>query len=678
MDTFINWIKEQFSFFSRIGDELRVLINDTEKPLPPQIKQNLIASIKLGPAQFIDEVKDENNNIPEELREELLQSVMRASQLYVQPIPQMVSIKTNWKVCFDEVLKELVNKCCMRECQRLLHKEAEVVAVQIPNPFGNVDWKVKFSAVLNQIIYTYCVREYQREKPLLTACRHPVIFGKREPVWKHIFDRVLKQLLVHHFLKVQYINKVLHDDAVEVEYDPTFYRMPSLIPSGQYRRTKQWIYHKIRWVDWPQTRCDPHRTMARVLKQMMFRIFLKIQRREVSTHKLCQLIASDPNSYRLPSLIRSGQFKTPYSPPIYRPWEPLPPGLIDMDRMWARVFEHEKLKDFIQARRLELKQKKIDDVSDTRVPSLIPSGQFCPPRCPVRHHPIWIRDPPRDLNRVVKRLQAQLGLRMFIAKKRQELLSLSPEETVETSHIWERDGMNWIFVYNKVMEHLKIKHWITVQKWNYHEHIRSLMAQMDPDHRSQWMIPSGQYKRTTQWIYPKVQWVDPPKPRCDPHRTMQRVRKQLVFRHYLKLERDMARQQKANQKSIDNMWSSIECIGYKLMYDNVMFQLTSRYQLTQDIKAIEEHFACLRAQDDPTQVIYTSKIIPSDQFVPRDSTEHHPRRIYVQPAPIDPYQSDWCQNEINNIRIHMAISKLRKCMGYPSMQDCDTINGVVC
>jgi hypothetical protein len=214
------------------------------------------------------------------------------------------------------------------------------------------------------------------------------------------------------------------------------------------------------------------------------------------------------------------------------------------------------------------------------------------------------------------------------------------------------------------MEQLKIKHWIQIQKWNHDEHTRCLMTQVwDPEYRSKWMIPSGQYIRTQEWIYPKAQWVDPPKPRCDPRRTMSRVLKQLEFRNYLKLGREIARLERENQKSIDKMWLLIECTGYKILYDNVMFQLTIRWQLTNQLKEMEDHYTCLLAQEDPTQVIHTGKIIPSDQFVPR--SQSHPRRIYVQPTPVDPYQSYKCQHEVTTIRLHMAISRLRmKYMGY--------------
>jgi len=88
MTTIFSWIKQCFSYvFGKTQGELITKINDNVSDLSDQVKQKLIASVMLNkPQQFVEQVTDKLNNIPEKLRDDLMASVLRASQLYANPI----------------------------------------------------------------------------------------------------------------------------------------------------------------------------------------------------------------------------------------------------------------------------------------------------------------------------------------------------------------------------------------------------------------------------------------------------------------------------------------------------------------------------------------------------------------------------------------------------------------
>jgi hypothetical protein len=121
MFSLLKRIRDCFNYyvFGRLAPEMIAKIND-DTSITTEVKENLIASIMTNnPTQLLEQLNNENNNIPTGLKEDLNASIMIATQ------PAQELEKTP-----DEIIKEFcfeqncVNKrsavfACACECGRL-------------------------------------------------------------------------------------------------------------------------------------------------------------------------------------------------------------------------------------------------------------------------------------------------------------------------------------------------------------------------------------------------------------------------------------------------------------------------------------------------------------------------------------------------------------------------------
>lgn len=110
MTSIFKWIKECVNFvFGHTTDELLARINQHSKDLSSETKEQLISSVMLNrPDQFVAQM----NNVPINVRQDLMASVMRASQLYANPLvhaPTVVSVNGSVEACDIPVEEETNN-----------------------------------------------------------------------------------------------------------------------------------------------------------------------------------------------------------------------------------------------------------------------------------------------------------------------------------------------------------------------------------------------------------------------------------------------------------------------------------------------------------------------------------------------------------------------------------------
>jgi hypothetical protein len=142
-----NWIKTtvNYYFYGNVKEELVEKINqpETTKTLSEDVKQSLLESIiQNKPKEFIEKLQNDNNNIPKKIQDDLILSMIRASQMYVNPmteipntektvkpnedIPKMtqsISVNKNWKKSYDLVINQIKFKGFIRDEQEKMKKK---------------------------------------------------------------------------------------------------------------------------------------------------------------------------------------------------------------------------------------------------------------------------------------------------------------------------------------------------------------------------------------------------------------------------------------------------------------------------------------------------------------------------------------------------------------------------
>ena len=123
-----NWIKTKcvYFFYGNVKSELTTKINETTEILKDDVKKSLLESIiQNKPKEFVDKLRDKNNEIPKKMQDDLMMSMIRASQMYVNPMNDDVGIPSNskestltngyWKKTFDLVLNQMKIRQSVKE-----------------------------------------------------------------------------------------------------------------------------------------------------------------------------------------------------------------------------------------------------------------------------------------------------------------------------------------------------------------------------------------------------------------------------------------------------------------------------------------------------------------------------------------------------------------------------------
>ena len=130
MFSLLKRIRNCFNYyvFGRFAPEMIVKIND-DKSITTEVKENLIASImQNNPTKLLEQLNDDNNNIPSGLKEDLNASIMIATQPHVEAqVVPTVPVKTN-----DEIIKEFCDEHkCINKKYYVFLKACEVGRLDI-------------------------------------------------------------------------------------------------------------------------------------------------------------------------------------------------------------------------------------------------------------------------------------------------------------------------------------------------------------------------------------------------------------------------------------------------------------------------------------------------------------------------------------------------------------------
>jgi hypothetical protein len=339
MGSIFKWIKECFNYyiFQDIGQELINQINQSDSQVSSSVKQDLIASIMMNkPEDFQEHIK----NTPSELQDNLMNRLMRASQMYSSPI-EKYNDSTDYKFKFDRVIEQLK----LDQNERSMKQEHRRFMDAMKKPS-------------NRVIHTGQIIPSDQFLPVHVKPIHlhdPVVeFPHKD--WHRSFNRVLKQLKFKQFIKVCRYNKMEHHRCLEAQKHPedNMIHTGQIIPSGQFNPPMSTIY----WYDLEvkPTPRNWRKVFNRVLEQFKLKHFIKVCRYQKKEHHRCLETQKhlDKQVIHTGKIIPSGQFK-PISTPISCKPLPVPtPHQLDLDRLYNRCIESLKLKNHIRRCRKEL------------------------------------------------------------------------------------------------------------------------------------------------------------------------------------------------------------------------------------------------------------------------------------------------------------------------------------
>lgn len=138
-----NWIKTTVNYYfnGNVKDELVEKINqpETTQSLSEEVKQSLLESIiQNKPREFVEKLQNDNN-IPKKIQDDLILSMIRASQMYANPMTEIPTIEKSVNSCNDNTQK-------MKQ-----------------SIYVNKNWKKSYDLVVNQIKFRSFIKEEQEK-----------------------------------------------------------------------------------------------------------------------------------------------------------------------------------------------------------------------------------------------------------------------------------------------------------------------------------------------------------------------------------------------------------------------------------------------------------------------------------------------------------------------------------
>jgi hypothetical protein len=362
MASIFKWIKDCFNYvFGHESEELITKINDYSGDLSEDVKQKLIASVMLNkPKQFVEQVNDDTNHIPDKLREDLMASVLRASTLYVNPV-ETETVVTSEKVVEYTPVEELTSSYypadedesyCTHQSDSATEPDESKEPEEPDGPYGP-------SAECGPLEPTYDEQVETNSDEL----QEIIVVNESEP-------------------EIIYISKIIPSDQFVAKpvyrpYVKAMSPLPALLDGA---------------------RCDQREEEHQKLREYI---------------DTCRSIVKEQNqTIYVSKIIPSDQFVPATSTIPYIRLETPPPGLLDCDKDFAREIEHLKLKEYIREQRALIKAGE----------QIIPSDQFVAPINPVAPRKIISYPAPkRNPMRAFAREYESLKLREFIKEKRQAI-----------------------------------------------------------------------------------------------------------------------------------------------------------------------------------------------------------------------------------------------------------------
>ena len=225
MTTLFGWIKDCFNyyFFGQVKEELIDKITKDDE-ITNDVKDDLVKSIMMdNPTQFVAKMNDGRNRIPTNLKEDLMRSMMRASQMYVSPIENLnnrendkyppVEDEPKNKKKYEPVISEKPTVVDIEELRQLKHADEMKQTNKNVNARGNNrrknhnrrNWKKTYNLVMNQMKFKEFIRNMKYETNVM---------NEQEQFIEN-FNKVLESIRAIKMTKVKQVNSIKNKNDKE-------------------------------------------------------------------------------------------------------------------------------------------------------------------------------------------------------------------------------------------------------------------------------------------------------------------------------------------------------------------------------------------------------------------------------------------------------------------------------
>ena len=401
MESLFKFVKECISYFfgGEVKEELLTMLNNNNETITPEVKQDLISSIMEDkPNQFVAKLNDKRNHIPDNLKENLMASVMRASKMYVNPVEKNVTTNTTPKETVVET-EETIDEPPVYSMTPEILEDRELDTpplayehnhddIEIP-PLDDITLgdeertETPFTTVEPDVIHTGKIIPSDQFVPIHTPIPH-VTFHNIPVVrnWDNVFMHEIEHINFREFRKIR------REQANTIHTG-------KIIPSDQFVSVNKPIFPVEITIQTPKL--NPERMNKRESERRKFREFRQAMR-------------DGQNIIHTSKIIPSEQF-VPVRTEIQTFKIDVVPVELDPERVKQRENARKNLRDFIQARR--------ESLETIHTGKIIPSGQFKPYNTPINLYPLPVYpEHTLDWTREIKRSSDRFDLKLFIRERR--------------------------------------------------------------------------------------------------------------------------------------------------------------------------------------------------------------------------------------------------------------------